>query len=499
MNWGNEARIEVPLEPPYEVVVRPDLLRDLGAHVPAGVKRLMLMFDPAVAGPVPGLVDSLRKDGFDVYLLAVPSGEAAKTIDVAAAAWQRLGEASFTRTDLIVALGGGATTDLAGFVAATWLRGTPVVHVPTTLLAMVDAAIGGKTAIDTDEGKNLVGAFHQPYAVLCDPVLLNSLPEAELISGMAEVIKAGLIADPGILDVVWSGPRETLNLSGPLLTELIRRAVAVKAEVVGEDPHESGRRAVLNYGHTFGHAIEQVEHFEWRHGDAVAVGMVFAAETAVRAGLMEPSLLGLHRELLSAVGLPTSYRPGRWDRLWPAMRRDKKNQGDVRRMVLLEDVAKPVIVRGIPEAILEEAYQAISAVPGAAPYPTADGPARPLDNPYGLPAYIPPLAGAEPDELLAGREPDELLAGREPDELLAGPEPDGPLAGREPDELLAGREPDELLAGREPDELLAGPEPDGPLDGREPDELLAGREPDGPLAGAPSFDEPPERYPWEPT
>jgi 3-dehydroquinate synthase len=380
----------VKLDPPYDVVVRADLLRDLGSHIPRGARRLMLVFDPNVAGPVPGVVDALRKDGFEVHILAIPSGEAAKSIEVAAAAWQRLGEASFTRTDLIVALGGGATTDLAGFVAATWLRGSPVVYVPTTLLAMVDAAIGGKTGIDIEEGKNLVGAFHQPVAVLCDPVLLESLPAVEMAAGMAEVVKAGLIADPGILDVAWSGPREVINPAGPLLIEVIRRAVAVKAEVVAADPLESGRRSILNYGHTFGHAIEQVEHFEWRHGEAVAVGMVFAAEVAVRAGLMDPSLLGLHRELLSAIGLPTSYQPGRWDRLWPAMRRDKKNQGATRRMVLLEDVGQPVIVRDIPESLLKEAYQAISAVPGAAPYPMSGAAGSPLENPYGLPAYVPP-------------------------------------------------------------------------------------------------------------
>jgi 3-dehydroquinate synthase len=358
----------------------------------------MLLFDPAVAGPIPALVDTLRTVGFEVHLLAVPSGEDAKQLDIAATAWQRLGEAAFTRTDLVIAIGGGATTDLAGFVAANWLRGTPVLHVPTTLLAMVDAAIGGKTGINTAEGKNLVGAFHQPEAVLCDPAFLTTLPPPELISGMAEVIKAGLIADGGILDVVWSGPQETLNPEGPLLTELIRRAVTVKAQVVGDDPKEAGRRAILNYGHTFGHAIEQVEHFGWRHGDAVAVGMVFAAEVSVRADVMDPSLLGLHRELLSAVGLPISYPSGRWDHLSTAMRRDKKNQGKTRRMVLLEDVGSPIIVRDVPESLLQEAYQAISAVSGAEPYPTRDGVVHALDNPYGIPSYVPPAESASGPE-----------------------------------------------------------------------------------------------------
>ncbi|MDR2372623.1 MAG: 3-dehydroquinate synthase [Bifidobacteriaceae bacterium] len=385
------SQITVETDRPYQVVVGRGLLGEFQASMPPDTKRLMILFDPVVAGPIPALVDELRRDGFEVHLLAVPSGEDAKNVAVAAAAWQRLGEASFTRADVIVGVGGGSTTDLAGFVAATWLRGVPVVQVPTTLLAMVDAAIGGKTGINTDEGKNMVGAFHQPAAVLSDQQFLDTLPTAEIVSGMAEIIKAGLVADPGILDVVWSGPQETLSPASPLLTELIRRAVAVKAEVVAEDPAESGRRTILNYGHTFGHAIEQVERFSWRHGEAVAVGMVFAAEVSVRAGLMDPSLLGLHRELLAAVGLPIAYNSGRWERLWPAMRRDKKNQGKTRRMVLLQDVGKPVVVRDIPESLLAEAYQAVSAVPGAAPYPVKTAPDYSLENPYGTPTYVPPL------------------------------------------------------------------------------------------------------------
>jgi 3-dehydroquinate synthase len=407
----SEARIEVGLERPYPVVVRSGLLRELGAWAPQTARRLMIVFDPVMAGPVPALVDSLRRDGFEVHLVAVPSGEAAKSAEVLAAVWRRLGEASFTRTDALVGIGGGATTDLAGFAAATWMRGVAVLQVPTTLLAMVDAAIGGKTGINTEEGKNLVGAFHQPHAVLCDPDLLASLPPAELAAGLAEVVKAGLVADPAILDVIWSGPREALNPAGPLLSELIQLAVAVKAEVVAADPLEGGRRAILNYGHTFGHAIEQVEQFGWRHGDAVAVGMVFAAEVAVRAGLMDPSLLGWHRELLAAVGLPISYTPGRWDLLWPAMGRDKKNQGATRRMVLLEDVAKPVVVRDIPAALLREAYLAISAVPAAEPYPVADGPDYQLANPYGLPDYTPPLEEGSPGPASA---PGPLIPGERP-------------------------------------------------------------------------------------
>ncbi|MDR1799394.1 MAG: 3-dehydroquinate synthase [Bifidobacteriaceae bacterium] len=379
--------IEVKTAPPYQVTVGAGTLRRLLDFMPADWDHAMIVFPAAVSRWVLSLVDYLRDNGVEVHLLAVPDGEAAKSLRVAEAAWARLGEAMVNRGGGVVAVGGGATTDLAGFIAGTWQRGVRVLHVPTTLLAMVDAAIGGKAAINTEQGKNLVGVFHQPTAVVCDPDVLSTLPREHIVSGMAEIIKAGLIKDPAILDVVWSGPQETLNPGGPLLPELIRRAVAVKADVVGQDPHESGLRAILNYGHTFGHAIEQAEHYEWLHGNAVAVGMVFAAEVAVRSGVMDPSLLGLHREILTSVGLPTSYKAGRWESLWQAMRRDKKNLGRTRRMVLLEDVGRPVVVQNVPEALLEEAYQAVAAARSSLPYPKAQS----LENPYGQVPYIPPV------------------------------------------------------------------------------------------------------------
>src|SRR5690606_34917492 len=197
--------------------------------------------------------------------------------------WQVMGQADFTRSDAIVAVGGGATTDLAGFVAATWLRGITVVHVPTTLLAMVDAAVGGKTGINTAEGKNLVGAFHPPAGVLCDLAALESLDRWDLVAGLAEVIKTGFIADERILELVaehadglreWAGADATEE-TWAVLTELIERSVRVKARVVSEDLTEQGLREILNYGHTLGHAIELVERYQLRHGAAVAVGMVF--------------------------------------------------------------------------------------------------------------------------------------------------------------------------------------------------------------------------------
>ena len=200
----------------------------------------------------------------------------------------------------MVSLGGGATTDLAGFVAASWLRGVRVVHVPTTLLGMVDAAVGGKTGINTAEGKNLVGAFHHPSGVICDLETLATLPAEELVSGMAEVVKCGFIADPAILDLVEPAPSDALRVGSPQLRELVERAVQVKLDVVAGDFKEAGGsgahpgREVLNYGHTLAHAIERAEGYRFRHGEAVAIGMVFVAELARLAGRLDEETAARH-------------------------------------------------------------------------------------------------------------------------------------------------------------------------------------------------------------
>ena len=200
----------------------------------------------------------------------MPDGEAAKTASVASDCWETLGRLGYTRSDAVVTVGGGATTDLGGFVAATWLRGVRVVHVPTSLLAMVDAAVGGKTGIDTGAGKNLVGSFHEPAGVLCDLALLDTLPAAELTAGLGEVVKCGFIADPVILDLVETTDPRELTPDSPVLRELVERAVAVKVDVVTTDLKESGVREILNYGHTMAHAIERASDYTVRHGEAVA-------------------------------------------------------------------------------------------------------------------------------------------------------------------------------------------------------------------------------------
>ncbi|SEE06480.1 3-dehydroquinate synthase [Ruania alba] len=353
------ARVPVRAEHEYDVLIGTDLLAELPALV-GEAARVFLMHPPSLSARAREVAGTLTEAGYQVVTEELPDGEQAKTAETAARCWASLGRAAFTRTDVVIGLGGGATTDLAGFVAATWLRGVRVIQVPTTLLAMVDAAVGGKTGINTAEGKNLVGAFHSPSAVVCDLTWLRMLDAVDLRAGMAEVIKCGFIADPRILELVESDPEAALVPDGPVLTELVERAVRVKAEVVSADLKESSLREVLNYGHTFGHAIELHEGFRWRHGEAVAVGMVFVAELAHRAGLIDAELAERHRHVLDLVGLPTRYRAGTWDALRTAMSRDKKTRGATLRFVVLEGLARPTRLTGPDPALLEASYAAIS-------------------------------------------------------------------------------------------------------------------------------------------
>ncbi|QCB93637.1 3-dehydroquinate synthase [Cellulomonas shaoxiangyii] len=356
--------VRVAGEQPYDVVIGHHLLGHLPVLLGDAVRRVLVVHPPTLATSADAVRDDLRAQGYEVYLAEVPDAEEAKTAQVAAFLWQVLGQADFTRSDAVVGLGGGATTDLAGFVAATWLRGVRVVHVPTTVLAMVDAAVGGKTGINTAEGKNLVGAFHPPAGVLCDLAALASMNRHDFVAGLAEVVKAGFIADPRILELVEENTALLTDpaaaAASPVLLELVERAVAVKARVVGEDLREAGLREILNYGHTLGHAVEHVERYRWRHGAAVSVGMVFAAELARLAGRLDDEVVTRHRSVLTALGLPVTYRGDRWEQLMAAMRRDKKTRGDLLRFVVLEDVGRPVRLEGPDPALLAAAYAEIS-------------------------------------------------------------------------------------------------------------------------------------------
>ena len=361
--------IGVQTEQPYEVRIGRGMCDDV-AELAEGGRRVAIIHQQTTMDLVSGLERRLTKNGFVVLRLPVPDAEAAKSAQVVAYCWASLGKAGFTRSDTIIGVGGGAATDLAGFVAATWLRGVRLITVPTSLLGMVDAAVGGKTGINTTEGKNLVGAFHEPVGVVCDLDSLRTLPTEELVPGLAEVIKCGFIADPAILDLVEQDPDQATDVSSAVLAELIRRSIAVKAAVVAKDLRESTSvgtqvgRELLNYGHTLGHAIERRELYRWRHGNAVSIGLVFVAEVARRAGLLSDAVADRHAAVLASVGLPISYDPGAIDDLLESMAMDKKTRGSTLRLVVLEDLARARILDGPDERLLRDSYAAITAAQG---------------------------------------------------------------------------------------------------------------------------------------
>ncbi|MFW6599640.1 3-dehydroquinate synthase [Propionibacteriaceae bacterium Y2011] len=358
------VRVETPTAP-YDVAIGHGVVDRIGQLV-AGANRVAVVHPGLLHDQLSVITSQLSAD-VEVLLLDVPDGESAKQADVLVSCWERLGEAGFTRNDMIIGYGGGATTDLAGFVAASWLRGVGLVTVPTTVLGMVDAAVGGKTGINTRAGKNLVGAFHEPRGVLCDLSVLASLPRVEVVAGLAEVIKCGFIADPEVLTLVESDPAAATRWDSPALAELITRGIRVKAQVVAGDLTEATSvgadvgRELLNYGHTFGHAVEAHEHFGIRHGEVVAIGMVYVAELAHRLGMIDAGLLARHRSVLESVGLPTNYRGGQWDALRAIMAKDKKSRGSTLRFAALTGLAQAEMLVGPPEDVLRAAYEAISS------------------------------------------------------------------------------------------------------------------------------------------
>ncbi|WP_432456439.1 3-dehydroquinate synthase [Cellulomonas iranensis] len=364
---SGEQTVRVAGEQPYDVVIGRHLLGRLPDMLGDGVQRVLVVHPAALAASADAVREDLLAHGYEAYVAQVPDAEEQKTAQVAAFLWGVLGQAGFTRSDAVVGLGGGATTDLAGFVAATWLRGVRVVQVPTTVLAMVDAAVGGKTGINTAEGKNLVGAFHPPAGVLCDLAALESMSPHDFVAGLAEIVKCGFIDDPRILELVEEHTAllrdPAAAASSPVLAELVERAVRTKARVVGEDLREAGLREILNYGHTFGHAVEHVERYRWRHGAAVSVGMVFVAELARLAGRLDDDVVARHRSVLTALGLPVTYRGDRWEQLLTAMRRDKKTRGDLLRFVVLDGLASPSRLEGPDPTLLAAAYAEISSDP----------------------------------------------------------------------------------------------------------------------------------------
>ncbi|WAL63104.1 3-dehydroquinate synthase [Amycolatopsis cynarae] len=353
------VRVTVHTARPYDVVIGRGLLGELTEAL-AGASKVALIHPPTLTATAEAIRDELASAGLDAHRVEIPDAEDGKALSVAGFCWEVLGRIGLDRQGVVVGLGGGAVTDLAGFVAGTWMRGVRLVNVPTTLLGMVDAAVGGKTGINTDAGKNLVGVFHEPSAVLADLATLETLPSHELVAGMAEVVKAGFIADPVILDLIEADPAAAVDPRGEVLGELVRRSVQVKADVVAADLRESDLREILNYGHTLGHAIERRERYRWRHGAAVSVGLVFAAELARLAGRLDDETAARHASVLKLLGLPTTYDADALPQLIETMRGDKKTRSGMLRFVVLDGLAKPGRLEGPDPALLAAAYSVVA-------------------------------------------------------------------------------------------------------------------------------------------
>ena len=352
------AEIKVAGPSPYTVRIDHGLDEFVAQRIAdSGARQALIVHQEPLTAAAEALQTRLEDSGISVTLAPIPDAEDGKSLAVAGSLWDTLGEKNFSRQDVVVGLGGGATTDLAGFVAATWMRGIKVVQVPTTLLAMVDAAVGGKTGINTAAGKNLVGAFHEPDSVFIDLDRLETLPEEEFIAGSAEIIKTGFIADPIILDIYRAGGSSPAEK----IAELIERSVAVKGAVVAQDLKESSLREILNYGHTLGHAIEKRENYRWRHGNAVAVGMMFVAILARNRGLIDDDVVELHREILEGIGLPTTYDADAFDELFEGMTHDKKNRNGQIRFVVLDDIGSTTRIEDAGIEELRSAYTELSS------------------------------------------------------------------------------------------------------------------------------------------
>ena len=353
---------------PYDVVIGEGAMNHLADVLGPKPAKIALIHTQSVQRHSDRARALLRQGGYEVSDIVIPDAEPGKTITVANGIWERLGNEGFTRSDAVVGLGGGAATDLAGFVAATWMRGVRYVNCPTSLLAMVDASTGGKTGINTPQGKNLVGSFYTPAGVLADMNALVTLPNDIFIEGLGEVAKSGFIRDPEILTILERHAAQLRAFDGstflgsPLedvVAELIERTVTVKAYHVSSDLKEKGLREFLNYGHTLAHAIEQLEHFRWRHGNAVAVGMVYAAELAHLTGHIDQDLVDYHRSLLTSLGLPTSWNGGLFDDVLALMHRDKKARGNELRFVVLDSIGHVVHLDNPPADAVEEAFRRI--------------------------------------------------------------------------------------------------------------------------------------------
>ena len=295
-----------------------------------------------------------------IPVIKIPDGEAGKSTEVLLQVWRELGQHGLNRGDLIIAVGGGTVTDLAGFAAASWMRGIDWIAIPTTIAGMVDAAVGGKTGINSEHGKNLIGAFHSPISVLIDLSWIKTLSERDVAAGMAEVVKCGFISDGSILDLLKNKSLKDVCHDENLQLELIHKAVSVKAAIVSTDFRESFLREILNYGHTLGHAIEKHSHFDIRHGEAVAIGMCFIAELSAIKGILSPALVERHYEILKALKLPISYENLAFPDLLTYMALDKKSKNGQIRFVAISDIGQCIRIEDATSEQMALAYERIS-------------------------------------------------------------------------------------------------------------------------------------------
>ncbi|MBC7463363.1 MAG: 3-dehydroquinate synthase [Actinobacteria bacterium] len=348
--------VSVQAERAYEVVIncqwREEFLELSESRARVAVVMSAAMVD--FIGELPG-IDA------DLHIFTIPDSEAGKSVETLNNLWTWLGAVGFTRSDLIIGIGGGAATDIAGFAAATWLRGVDWVAIPTTLAGMVDAAIGGKTGMNSGYGKNLIGSFHSPIRVVVDTSWLSSLSDRDFAAGLAEVIKCGFISEPRILELLEDKHLDEIRNDGPLVEELISLAVSIKSKVVGVDFKDNFAREVLNYGHTLGHAVELHSHFDLRHGEAVAIGMIFVAELARLQGILSQDIVDLHRNILVRLGLPVSYSRDAWDALYRNLAMDKKTRGNSIRFVALSGIGQTLRLENLAEPELRAAYERISS------------------------------------------------------------------------------------------------------------------------------------------
>jgi len=344
--------ISVSADREYEVQIDTDWLRAIEPYF-AGRGQVAVIVSESMRDRISGVPETDAQ----VHIFTIPDSEAGKSFATYQKLLDWLGAAGFTRNDLVIAVGGGAVTDLSGFVASSWLRGIDWIAVPTTLAAMVDAAVGGKTGINSEYGKNLIGSFYSPISVIVDLSWLSTLSDRDFAAGLAEVVKCGFIVDPEIVEILKTKNLAEVRSDRALTLELIARSIAVKAKVVSGDFKESFDREILNYGHTLGHAIELHSKYVLRHGECVAIGLVFAANLANQIGTLSDQVTELHKQILNNLGLPISYELRHWPELRANMTIDKKSRSGTLRFVAISEIGKTLRIEGPSETDLLAAYE----------------------------------------------------------------------------------------------------------------------------------------------